>query len=85
MIVEHMIRLNFSCHQVSNLRGLVMTTVHVASQKISSIVYWISHTIFHRLCFAHHEVSVLRVEEDKNIADLSPYDKYKQNSSQIRL
>ena len=27
----------------------------------------------------------LRVEEDENIADLSPYDKYKQISSYIRL
>ena len=28
---------------------------------------------------------ILRVEEDENIADLSPYDKYKQISSCIRL
>ena len=28
---------------------------------------------------------VLRVEEDENIADLSPYDKYKPISSHIRL
>ena len=27
---------------------------------------------------------ILRVEEDENIADLSPYDKYKQISSPIR-
>ena len=32
-----------------------------------------------------HKMAVLRVEEDENIVDLSPYDKYKQISSCIRL
>ena len=45
---------------------------------INVCIYW---------CTTNDQVTsfALRVEEDKNIADLSPYDKNKQTSSHIRL